>query len=220
MSEPTPPPPTSEQDRKERIAELESRLAKRPGVGVMPPVAALALAGSVWMLSMQSRETDYFRSDPTAIDLGAEGDYHFDRLVSNRYAQIHGLPTLRGVYGGDAKSPWVVVGLQQTQILVKRPTLPTEVWKDGSPPPPPDPRPFAVRGRLRAREDAGKLTPAFEKMEQLGELKPKWIIEEGAKPGADFAAMGWFGGLLAFAALNAWLLIRGTMAVIERLRKR
>jgi hypothetical protein len=220
VSEPTPPPPTTDQERQERIAELEARLSKRGGVGVMPPVAALALMGAVWMLWMQSRELEYFRSDHTAIDLGAEGDYHFDRLVSNRYVQIHGVPTLRGVYGGDPKSTWVVVGLQQTQILVKRPTLQTEVWKEGSPPPPPDQRPFAVRGRLRGRYDAGKLAPAFEKMEQLGELKPTWIIEEGAKPGSDFGAMGWFGALFAFAALNAWLLVRGTIAAVERMRKR
>jgi hypothetical protein len=209
----------TDDDRKERIAELESRLSKRPGVGVMPPVAALALLGAVWMLWLQWREVTYFRSESTPIDLGAEGDYHFDRLVSNRYAMVHGMPTTRGVYGGEPKSAWVIIGLRETSVLVKRPTLPTEVWKEGAPPPPPDPRAFAVRGRLRAREDAGKLTPAFEKMEQLGELKPKWIIEEGARPGADFGAMGWFGGLFAFAALNAWLLVRGTIALIERLRK-
>jgi len=212
-------PPPTESDRQERIAELESRLSKRGGVGVMPPVAALALLGALWMLWMQLREVDYFRSEATAIDLGAEGDYHFDRLVSNRYAQIHGMPTTRGVYGGDPKSPWVVVGLRETPVLVKRPTLPSEVWKEGNPPPPPDPRPFAVRGRLRALADAGKLTPAFEKMEQLGELKPKWIIEEGVKPGQDFGAMGWFGGLSAFAALNLWLLIRGLVALVERFRR-
>jgi len=73
-----------------------------------------------------------------------------------------------------------------------------------------------VRGRLRSRQDAGRLAPAFEKMEELGELKPKWIIEEGDKPGSDFGAMGWFGGLAAFGLLNAWLLVRGVWALLER----
>ncbi len=213
-----PQPPSTEQERQERIAELESRLSRRGGVGVMPPVAALAFLGALYLLWMQKREVDYFGSERTAIDLGAEGDYHFDRLLSNRYAQIHGLPTNRGVYGTEGGEQWVIVGLRETQLLVKRPTLPNEKWKEGGPPPQPDQRPFAVRGRLLARADAGKLGPAFDKMEELGELKPKWIIVEGVRPGGDFGAMAWFGGLAAFAVLTGWLFVRGLLSMVQRRR--
>ena len=206
-------------DRDERIAELEARLDRRNPVGVMPPVAALALLGTLAVLWLDKRDLDYFLSERAPLSLGAEGDYHFERLTSGRYAEIHGLPTGRGVYGSERGGTWVVVGLRETPVLVKRPTLPTERWKEGAPPPQPDQRPFAVRGRLLSRADAGRLSPAFEKMEQLGELKPKWILEEGVRPGADLISVATFGGLSAFALLNAWLLIRSTTALVRRVRK-
>lgn len=217
MSDAPPPNPT-EQERQERIQELEARLSRRGAVGVMPPVAGLALLGALLLLWMQKREVDYFGSDRTPIDLGVEGDYHFEKLLTNRYAQLHGQPTLRGVYGSEGGEQWVIVGLEGTPVLVKRPVLPTEKWKEGGTPPQPDQRSFAVRGRLLARADAGRLTPAFEKMEELGELKPQWIVVEGAQPGRDFGSMAWFGGLAAFALLNGWLFVRGTMGLFQRRR--
>jgi hypothetical protein len=203
-----------QQDRDERIAELEARLKRPPPVGVKPPVAAAALAGAIALLWMQKLDATYFISSREPITLGAEGDYHFDRAVSNRYAQIRGVPTLRGAYGLEGEKTFVVVGLRDTPLLVKRPTLDTERWKPGTTPGQPDQRPFSVRGRLLSREDAVETyKDGFEKLEQMGEVKPKWILIESDRPGTDVKAAAWLGGIAAFAAVNFWLLLRGLLSL-------
>src|SRR4051812_21422288 len=131
MSDPDP------EARAKRIDELEARLSRKPAIGVVPPVAVLAIVGVVVLLVPELRSASYFFSERQPINLGAEGDYHFDRAVSNRFAEVHGTPTLRGAYGierGDRHI--VVIGVQNTQLLVKRNALSTEDWKVGSTPPP------------------------------------------------------------------------------------
>ncbi len=211
MNDPT------EKDRSTRIDELEARLARRPAVGVMPPVALLALVGAVAMLVLQREDLAYYFSERAPLSLGAEGDYHFDRALSNRYAEVHGVPSLRAAYGIDRSDEhFVIVGVQNSPLLVKRRALPTEEWRPGTTPPPPDQRPFTAQGRLLSRADAGRFGDAFVKHEAYGELHPQWLLIEGARPGGDLMAITWFGVLLAFAGVNAWLLVRGVLALVRR----
>src|SRR6185436_2589851 len=97
------------------------------------------------------------------ILLGREGEYHFDRLRSNRYVQLHGSPTTRGFYCLEKREACVLVGFHGTPIVVRRRTLPGERWEPGQTPPQPDQRPFSVGGRLLAQEDAERYREAFEK---------------------------------------------------------
>lgn len=188
-------------------------------MGVKPPVAAAALAGALVLMWMQRLDVAYFASPKEPITLGVEGAYRFEEARSNRYAQVRGVPTARGAYGLEGDRTFVVVGLRDTPLLVKRPTLPTERWTPGGAAPQPDQRPFSVRGRLLAREDAETYADGFAKFEQMGEVKPRWILVEGERPGADFKTAAWGGGLAAFAAVNLWLLVRGLLASWDRLRR-
>jgi hypothetical protein len=205
------------EDRSVRIAELEARLSRRASVGVMPPVAALALCAAVGLLWMQYDEVSYFFSSREPLSLGLEGDYHLERALPNRYAEIHGTPTIRGAYGIDRSDQhFVVVGLQNSPVLVKRRALPSEDWRPGTTPPQPDQRPFAAQGRLIARGAASRWSDAFTKHDEYGEVKAHWLLLEGARPGGDFAAMAWIGVLFAFAGVNLWLLLRGVLALFAR----
>ncbi len=203
-----------EEDRSKRIAQLEARLGRRAPVGVMPPVALLALGLAGWVMWLQAPDVAYYFSDRDPILLGIEGGYRFDRAVSNRYATMHGIPSLRGAYGVDGDQQFVVVGIAESPLLVKRKVLPTETWTPGTTPPPPDQRPFTASGRLLSRADGSRFDDAFQKHDTFGDPKPKWILIEGARPGSDLAPMGWFGLLIAFAGVNVWLLVRGLGAAI------
>jgi hypothetical protein len=73
-----------------------------------------------------------------------------------------------------------------------------------------------VRGRLTGREAPGKWADAFVQHDGYGEVKAKWMLIEGERPGTDVRAMGWFGVLFAFAGVNLWLLLRGLLALTQR----
>jgi hypothetical protein len=87
-----------QEERQRRIAELEARLARRSRGAVRPPMALAGIAVSVALLVMQRRELAYLVSPRTPLALGAEGEYRFEALRSNRYAQVHGVPTAHGAY--------------------------------------------------------------------------------------------------------------------------
>jgi hypothetical protein len=221
--EPQAPPPAeglSEADvRAARIAQLEQRLARPPSVGVMPPVAALAFVAALLLLALLRHDAAYFFSSKEPITLGAEGAYALDRLTSNRYVQVRGVPTLRAAYGSHRGVTVVAVGLQQTPLMVWRPALPTEAWDGQGTPPRPDQRPFQVRGRLLSRAEAGgTYAEAFARLESFGEVSPQWVIVESAHPGGDLGGMALFTALLAFAAINGWLLARGLVARLRAQR--
>jgi hypothetical protein len=196
--------------RDARIAHLEARL-NRPPVGVKWPVALLALAGACALLVLQKNDLGYFFSPRAPISLGSEGEYRFDALQSNRYAEIHGIPTLRGAYSVERGTTYVVVGLRHTPILVRRAALPGEEWT-GATPPHPDQRPFAVRGRLLSQVDAKRFRDGFEKMLSMGEVKPLdgklWILVEGEQPMRDLPTFFWMVGLGTFAAVNLFFLVQ------------
>jgi hypothetical protein len=201
------------EEREQRIAELEARLARRKRGGVKPSVALVAIVVSLALLWMQRQELLYFFSPATPLSLGAEGDYRYEALVSNRYAQLHGIPTVQGAYERDGDAVYVLVGLRESPFVVRRPALPGEDWVPGKTPPRPDPRPFAVRGRLLAEEDAPRYQEAFALLRSKGEVQPLggrlWIVIEGQRPWQDWGRMVVALLLVLFTGANAVFLARG-----------
>ncbi|MFZ5471203.1 MAG: hypothetical protein ACOZIN_17410 [Myxococcota bacterium] len=210
--DPSTPLPSARDEREERIAELEARISRRRGPGVKLPVALFAIAACVALLWMQRLDVGYHFSPKEPLSLGAEGDYHFDQLASNRYAQVHGVPTLRGAYSVEEGTTYVVVGLRDTPLLVRRQAFPSEEWKVGTLPPQPVQSPFAVRGRLLSRQDAVRYEEGFRQLEPLGEVRPRngqlWILIEGERPGENPVTLLWILGLSAFAVVHAWFALR------------
>lgn len=201
------------EERERRIAELEARLARRPRSPLRAPVALVGIGVAAALLVMQWREVRYFFSPRTPLSLGAEGEYRYSELVSNRYAQLHGIPTHHGAYERDGDAVFVLVGLRDSPFLVRRPALPGEDWAPGKRPPQPDQRPFAVRGRLLAEEDASRYRDAFELLRSKGEVQPLegrlWIVLEGQRPGEDLGRLAVTALLVLVIATNALFLVRG-----------
>lgn len=167
-------------------------------------VAAFTLAW--WMKA----DVAYFFSPQAPIELGAEGSYHFDQAVSNRYAQVHGVPTVRGWYVEEKDGSFVIVGLTDTALLVKRSTFEEENRRlaDGKRIQPRQ-NPFFARGRLMARADAERYADVFREHEAWGGASASWLLLAEEPPGKNFATVSMFGFLLLFGALNGWLFIRG-----------
>ncbi len=214
--------PTAIEERREeqekRIAELEAKLARPSNVGVTPVVAIVALAFSLYLIWGQRSDLEYqFTAPKEAIDLGAEGGYRFDLAQSNRYVMVHGSPSPRGWFFIERNTTVVVVGILETPIILRRPTLPSEKWTPGEPPPRPDPRPFTVKGRLLSREDAPvRYVDAFTEYEKWLGTPAKWILLQEDKPGGDLGGQAWVAVLGLFAAFNFWLLVRGTIRLLVR----
>jgi hypothetical protein len=201
------------EERERRIAELEARLARRPRSPLRAPVALVGIGVAVALLVMQWREVRYFFSPRTPLSLGAEGEYRYPELVSNRYAQLHGIPTSHGAYERDGDAVFVLVGLRDSPFVVRRPALPGESWAPGKRPPQPDQRPFAVRGRLLAEEEAPRYRDAFELLRAKGEVQPLqgrlWIVIEGQRPGEDLGRLAVTLLLVLVIATNVLFLVRG-----------
>lgn len=211
--EPLPQPPLDE-ERDRLIAELERR-ASRPRVGVLPPVAAVAVLGSLFLLASMRGDLAYFFSSRQPIELGAEGDYRFAQAVSNRYAQVHGLPSARGWYVDDTDGSWVVVGVVDAPLLVRRVTFPAEAPQADGRRPQPLQNPFFARGRLLSRADAGRYLGVFDQYEAWSGTRPEWLLLAEQPPGQSRGTLAYAVFLASFAALNGFLLIRGL-----RLRRR
>lgn len=204
-------PKSIQEEREEAISALE-RSVRRRRVGIRWTTALFAMALGVLGLWWMWPDLSYFFSPREPITLGTEGDYHFDRLATNRYAQIHGIPTLKGAFSREDDATLVHVGLQGTPVIVRRGSLPTEDWVPGRPPTTPDQRPFGIRGRLLSEDDAGRYKQAFQILRDEEGVVPRdgklWILVEGEKPGAlTFAfAMSLF--LVLFIAVNAYFFVR------------
>lgn len=216
MSSDDSPPDDLRTEREKLIAQMEKDL-ERPRAGLVPPVAALGVIAAVTLGVMMADDARYYASDPNPIELGAEGDYHLERAVSNRYAQVHGVPSLRGWYveGGDEGAS-VVVGLNDASLLVKRVTFAEENRRlpDGKRPQPRQ-NPFFARGRLLSRADAARYEDIFREYEQWSGAKAQWILLAEQPPGGDFKSMAMFGFVVLFGIVNAWLLARG-LAVLRK----
>jgi len=211
-------PLTPEEARDERIAQLE-RSTRRRVTGVQLPVAVLCLAGAIFLLVREARDIAYVFASRDPVTLGSEGAYHFDRLRPNVYAQVHGVPLGTAFYGVERGARMVLVPLQDTPLLVRRPLLPTEEWVPGRKPPPPDPRPFGVRGRLLPLDSVPGYADAAPQIRALQGLRPVegrlWMLREGERPGEDRGPLLIGLVLLVFAGLNALLAVRGAQAILQ-----
>lgn len=191
------------------------------GDGILPrrrwvvrwPAALIGLALAIGLLWMQRPALSYLFSADEPLSLGDENGYRLERLTSNRYAEIHGIPTATGAFSRRGERAQVVVGLQNTPVLIRRDALPTEEWPARRPPPAPDSRPLGARGRLLAAEDAPpQYRGAFEM------LGGRWILLDGERPGADRSTAALGVALLAFAGLNLWWLARDVARRIQARR--
>jgi hypothetical protein len=202
-------PSNPREDQAKLIADLERGLA-RPGVGVLPPVAAVAMMAGLALAWWMSADAAYFFSSKEPIELGAEGDFHFERAQSNRYAQVHGVPTVRGWYVEEKDGSFVVVGLNDTPLLVKRSTFEDENRRlgDGKRPQPRQ-NPFFARGRLLAVRDAERYSDVFREYQTWSGTTAQWLLIAEAQPGKDFSTAALFGFVVLFAAVNGWLFVRG-----------
>ena len=198
-------------EREARIAELQAQLRARRASYVRGPVALVCLLGTAYLLFREMPDASYALSASEPLTLGREGDYRLDGLRSNRYVQVHGTPTATAFWGQDRQGPFVVVGLLDTPLLVRRAPLPSETWLAGHAPPPPEQTPFAVRGRLLKDSDAPAYREAFLRARELPGMRPLqgklWIVLEGEHPRGDWGALGTALLLLLFGAFNAWLLL-------------
>ncbi|MGA9521728.1 MAG: hypothetical protein WBV82_09700 [Myxococcaceae bacterium] len=203
--------PTLYEEREAAIAELEKRVQRRR-FGIRWPTALAAILMAVALLWMQRADVAYFFSSRQPITLGTEDGYHFDRLVTNRYAQIHGVPTTRGAFLTDGDQVFVVVGLQGTPILVKREALPNEDWDPRLPAPQPDQRPFGVRGRLLSEADASKYQQGFALLSSASGVTPQdgklWLLIAEESPGDDRGGAMLMGFLGIFILANGWFFAR------------
>ncbi|MGQ0506450.1 MAG: hypothetical protein ACT4TC_14150 [Myxococcaceae bacterium] len=202
--------------REERIAQLETRLRKPRSFGVRPELALVAMLVSGGLLWMQRLDVAYLFSSSTPIVIGRVGEYDFSRLASNRYAQIQGVPTVRGTYFQDASRIGVVVGLRDTPVLVARPALDGEEWKKGTVPAQPDQRPFTVGGRLLSQTDSIRFKEAFPLHAQFGEISPKWVLIEGEQPGRSLGTYLSSGLLTLLLLANAYFMARGLLLLGRR----
>ena len=123
---------------------------------------------------------------------------------------MHGVPTPRGWYVQENDGSFVVLGLNDTNLLVKRVSFEDENRRlpDGKRPQPRQ-NPFFARGRLLSREDAEKYQDVFKEHEAWSGASAKWFLMAEEPPGKDFGAVSMFAFVLLFAAVNAWLFVRG-----------
>jgi hypothetical protein len=199
------------QPREARIAELEARLRAQRAPGVRLSVALVCLVGALYLLWRELPDVAYALSSATPLTLGQEGGYRFEALTNNRYVQLHGTPTATAFWGQDRAGPFLVVGLQDTPVLVRRAPLSSETWTAGHPPPAPVQTPFAVRGRLLAETAAPAYREAFQKARQLPGVRARdglWLVVEGEKPREDWGAVLTAVLLSLFAAFNGWLAVK------------
>jgi hypothetical protein len=211
-------PLSAEEARDERIRQLE-RSTRRRVTGVQLPVAVLCLAGALFLLYREAPDVAYFFARREPVTLGSEGNFRFDQLRPNVFAQVHGVPVGTAFYGVERGTRIVLVPLQDTPLLVRRPVLPTEDWVPGKRPPPPDPRPFGVRGRLLPLEDVPGYRDSAAKIRAVQGLRPVdgrlWVLREGEHPGTDRGPLIVGLILLGFAGLNAVLAVRGAQALLQ-----
>ena len=207
-----------EEDRDERIRQLE-RSTRRRVTGVQLPVAVLCFLGAIFLLAREAPDVAYVFASREPVTLGSEGSYHLDRLRPNVFAQVHGVPLGTAFYGMERGARMVLVPLQDSPLLVRRPLLPTEDWVPGKRPPPPDGRPFGVRGRLLPLDDVPGYHDSAPQLRGLPGLRPVegrlWVLREGERPGEDRGPLVIALVLLGFAGLNAVLAVRGAQALLQ-----
>jgi hypothetical protein len=196
----------SEEDLQPHLSE---RGVQRRRFRVRWPAALLGAVLASGLLWLERAELAYLLSPREPIHLGGEGRYSFERLASNRFAEIQGIPAANAAYARHGDTVYVVLGLQNSPVLVRREALPTEDWVPNRPPPRPDPRPFDARGRLLERADASEYEPAFQMLAR--DVVPRqgrlWILLEGERPGGETGTLVVWGVVAAFGLVNLWLVV-------------
>lgn len=180
---------------------------------MLPPVAAMALLGVAFLVWWMWGDVAYFWSPREPIELGVEGEYHFERAHTNRYAQVHGVPLGRGWYAQEKEGDFVLLPVSDTSLVLRRSTFSDELpGRDGKRPQPRQ-NPFSARGRLISRANAGRYAEALAQIEAWSGQPVKWLLIAEERPGADLSVMVSLSFLLAFAGLNGWLFLRGLRRV-------
>jgi hypothetical protein len=178
-------------------------------VGVLPPVAALALLGAAFLMWWMWGDLGYLVSPRAPLELGAEGDYRLEIAQSNRFAQLHGVPSARGWYAREKDGDFVLLAVADTPLVVRRSTFPDELPGPDGKRPQPLQNPFFARGRLLSRAEAGRYAGVLAQIEAWSGQPVKWLLLADQRPGADLGTLVSFGFLTLFASLNGWLLVQG-----------
>ena len=212
-------PLSAEEARDERIAQLE-RSTRRRVTGVQLPVAVLCLAGTLFLLAREAPDVAYVFASREPVTLGSEGAYQLERLRPNVYAQIHGVPLGTAFYGVERGARIVLVGLQDTPVVVRRPLLPTEDWVPGKKPPPPGSRAHSgCAGDCALWTTSPASATRRPSCRRLPGLRPVdgrlWVLREGERPGEDRGPLIIALVLLGFGGLNAVLAVRGAQAILQ-----
>ncbi len=193
----------SDPERDAFIAKLEADLARKR-VGVLPPVALLGVVCAAVLMAWLFDDAAYFVSSRTPLELGAEGAYTFERAQPNRYAQLHGVPSAKGWYIDEAQGAYVLVGVNDTPLAVRRRTFDEENRRVGDVRPQPRQNPFFVRGRLLSRAQASKYEEALRSYEAWSGGKVQWLLLAEETPGEDSGTAVLFSGAFVFALVNLW----------------
>jgi hypothetical protein len=162
-----------------------------------PLFATLALAACALLAWDLWPDVAYAFSSRSAIDLGAPGEYHFDRARPNRLHRVAGLPAASVgavATGGDAER--TVVGLAGTNLLVDRPGR-------GAPP-------ALYEGRLLARGARGDYAPFVGALRDRGFDAGEgfMVLRDGERPGDRWRGPLLLVVVLAVAAVNLRALAR------------
>lgn len=213
---------TLRDEREARIAQLEARERRPRGLGVHPAMALMAMAVVGFLLWQDRLDLAYLFASRTPVTLGQEGTYPREGLTPNRYVQIHGRPTSRASFGEVDGRIVVMVGLEGSAFVLRRPPLPGEAWQPGAPPPAPNPAAFSVRGRLLREDQDPRFAQGYEALRSSPQLHPidgrLYGIVLDEIPGTNHAAAAWGGLLVTILIFNLWLLARGLEVRVRRRR--
>jgi hypothetical protein len=206
-SQPTPPGDSQREADEKFLKEWEAQLEK-PRVGVFPFVAGFAILATLFFMFQLRNDLSYFLSEVTPIELGAEGNYFENSAQNNRYAQVHGIPSLKGWYVDEKAGPFVIVGISDSPFLLRRKRFADEtIGYDGKPRQPKQ-NPFFAKGRLVSREEASRYAAVFTQYETWSGTKAKFILLAEESPREDRGVFLSFILLTVFGLVNLWLLLK------------
>lgn len=209
--------PTEVPESIEGTLDLEAevaRVARRDPVGWRSPALMVAVAAFSAYLAWSFRsEVAYFFSDPTPIDLGAEGEYHLDRAQPNRYARISGLPSVAKVQYKQLGTAYKVFYILGSRVFVRAELLP----RDGKPHD--GWTVYEGRGRLldlRSEPEYVNIREWYRERIGFDFSRPAWILLDGVAPRAQWQYPIVVGVLLLVALFNLVLLARRLLAARHR----
>ncbi len=183
-----------------------ARVARRDPVGWRSPALMVAVAAFSAYLAWSFRaEVAYFFSDPTPIDLGAEGEYHLERAQPNRYARISGLPSVAKVQYKQLGTAYKVFYILGSRVFVRaelrpRDGKPHDGWTV-----------YQGSGRLldlRTESEYVNIRAWYRDRIGFDFSRPAWILLDGVAPRRQWQYPIAVGVLLLVAVFNLVLLAR------------